>query len=43
VTTRIGAFMGKRIINASREKSGKAPVTFLTEITPQEFRSTYEN
>ena len=41
--TRIGAFMGKRIINASREKSGKAPVTFLTEITPQEFRSTYEN
>lgn len=40
--TRIGAFMGKRIINASRERSGKAPVSFLTEITPEEFRSNHE-
>jgi L-arabinokinase len=40
--TRIGAFMGKRIINGARERRGKPPVTFLTEITPEEFRSNYE-
>ena len=40
--TRIGAFMGKRIINSIREKSGKEPIGFLTELTPEEFRATYE-
>lgn len=40
--TRIGAFMGKRMINASREKAGKAALSFLTELTPQEFRSNHE-
>jgi galactokinase len=39
--TRIGAFMGKRIINSIREKSGKEPIGFLTELTPEEFNSTY--
>ena len=39
--TRIGAFMGKRIINALRETEGEDPVSFLTEISPEEFNSTY--
>jgi len=40
---RIGAFMGKRIVNAIREKSGKAPIEFLTTLTPEEWRSTYRD
>jgi L-arabinokinase len=40
--TRIGAFMGKRIINEFRAKTGKAALDFLTEMTPEEFRTTYE-
>jgi L-arabinokinase len=40
--TRIGAFMGKRLINALRENGGKSPVSFLTEISPREFRDAYE-
>jgi L-arabinokinase len=40
--TRIGAFMGRRIINTLREKSGKEPLGFLTEVTPQEFHAEYK-
>jgi L-arabinokinase len=40
--TRIGAFMGRRIINTLREKSGKEPLGFLTELTPQAFHSEYK-
>jgi L-arabinokinase len=40
--TRIGAFMGKKIINSLREKNGKKPIGFLTELIPEEFRSNYE-
>jgi len=40
--TRIGAFMGKKIINEFRAATGKAPINFLTELTSEEFRSQYE-
>lgn len=39
--TRIGAFMGKRIINDLRAKSGRAPINYLTELTPEEFTQDY--
>jgi galactokinase len=39
---RIGAFMGKRIINELRAKTGRAPVSFLTEISSAEFKAEYE-
>lgn len=39
--TRIGAFMGKKIINAIRSRTGRAPVDYLTEITVEEFRREY--
>jgi galactokinase len=38
---RVGAFIGKRIINAHRAKNGRAPVNYLTEITPDELRCEY--
>lgn len=39
--TRIGTFMGKRMINAIRSASGRAPVDYLTEISPTELHSEY--
>lgn len=38
---RIGAFMGKRIINDRRIRAGQKPVDYLTELTVDEFSSTY--
>ncbi len=40
--TRIGAFMGRKIINDLRVKAGKAALTHLTELTVKEFRAAYE-
>ena len=40
--TRIGAFMGKKIINEIRARTGSAAVNYLTEFTPKEFRERYE-
>lgn len=40
--TRIGAFMGKKIINGIRAEGGRAAVGYLTEITPEELRSEYQ-
>jgi galactokinase len=39
--TRIGAFMGRRIINSLRAKQGGSPVAYLTELTPEEFERDY--
>jgi len=39
---RIGAFMGKKIINEIRAKTGRAPLNYLTEISPAEFHTEYE-
>jgi galactokinase len=41
--TRIGAFMGRKIINDLRVKAGRAPLHHLTELTVAEFRAAYEN
>jgi galactokinase len=38
---RIGAFMGKRIINGIRESKGKGPVGYLTELSANELQSQY--
>jgi galactokinase len=35
--TRIGAFMGKRIINDLRARQGRTAINYLTELTPAEF------
>jgi L-arabinokinase len=40
---RIGAFMGKRIINAIRSKTGGAPVDYLTAITSDEWCANYRD
>ena len=34
---RIGAFMGRKVVNARRAALGQAPVNYLTELTPAEF------
>lgn len=39
---RIGAFMGKKIINELRAKTGRAGINFLTEISSAEFKNEYE-
>ncbi|MEA3187337.1 MAG: galactokinase [Chthoniobacter sp.] len=39
--TRIGAFMGKRIINDLRARTGKSPINYLTELSVEEFTQTY--
>jgi len=39
---RIGAFMGKKIINEIRAKTGRAALNYLTEISSAEFKSEYE-
>jgi len=38
---RIGAFAGKRIINALRAKTGRSAVNYLTEISAEELRREY--
>jgi L-arabinokinase len=40
--TRIGAFMGKRIINDLRARSGRTAINYLTELTPEEFARDYQ-
>jgi L-arabinokinase len=39
--TRIGAFMGKRIINDLRAQTGRAPLDYLTELSVAELRGQY--
>jgi len=39
--TRIGAFMGKKIINDLRAKTGRGALDYLTEISVGQFRSEY--
>ena len=39
---RIGAFMGKKIINEIRAKTGRAALNYLTEISSAEFKNEYE-
>ena len=39
---RIGAFMGKKIINEVRAATGRAPISYLTELSPEEFGMEYE-
>jgi len=39
--TRIGAFIGKKIVNDIRANTGKAPLDYLTELSVDEFRSHY--
>jgi L-arabinokinase len=41
--TRIGAFMGKRIINDLRARQGRTAVNYLTELTPEEFARDYRS
>jgi galactokinase len=39
--TRIGAFMGKRIVNDLRARTGRAPLDYLTELSVDDYRSQY--
>ncbi len=39
--TRIGAFMGKKIINDLRAKTGKSSLNYLTELSVEQFRAEY--
>jgi L-arabinokinase len=39
--TRIGAFMGKKIINGVRARTGRAPLDYLTELSRAEFTAQY--
>mgnify|MGYP001229673439 CR=1 FL=1 len=39
--TRIGAFMGRKIINDIRERTGRGALDYLTELTPSEFNAQY--
>jgi L-arabinokinase len=39
--TRIGAFIGKKLINAIRAKTGRAAVDYLTELSVEELRTEY--
>jgi L-arabinokinase len=39
--TRIGAFIGKKMINELRAKSGRSGLDYLTELTVEQFRSEY--
>lgn len=39
--TRIGAFMGKRMINAIRARTGRGAIDYLTQLTADEFRTDY--
>lgn len=40
---RVGAFMGKRIINRIRAKTNKAPIDYLTELTVDSFERNYQD
>jgi galactokinase len=40
--TRIGAFMGRKIINELRAKTGQPKLTYLTELSVEQFRRDYE-
>ena len=39
--TRIGAFMGKKIINDIRARTGRAPLDYLTELSRAELQTQY--
>jgi L-arabinokinase len=39
--TRIGAFVGKKIINDIRARTGRAPLDYLTELSSEELRTQY--
>jgi L-arabinokinase len=39
--TRIGAFMGKKIINGIRARTGRAALDYLTEISSQELKNEF--
>ncbi len=39
---RIGAFMGKKIVNEIRARTGRAALNYLTEISSAEFKAEYE-
>jgi L-arabinokinase len=39
--TRIGAFMGKKIINEIRAKTGRSALDYLTELSVEQFRAEY--
>ena len=39
--TRIGAFMGKKIINDIRDRTGRGPLDYLTELSPAEFQQQF--
>jgi L-arabinokinase len=41
VDTRIGAFMGKKIINDLRAAKGREPLDYLTELSAGEFRAQF--
>lgn len=40
---RIGAFMGKRIINEMRAQNGESPIQYLTELTVDSFEKNYKD
>jgi galactokinase len=39
--TRVGAFMGKKIINDIRARTGRAPLDYLTELSVRELKEQY--
>ena len=39
--TRIGAFMGKKIINDLRAQTGRSPLDYLTELSVEQLRAEY--
>jgi galactokinase len=40
---RIGAFMGKKIVNEIRAKTGRAAVNYLTEISSEELKNEFQS
>ena len=42
IDTRIGAFMGRKIINDLRAQTGRGPLDYLTELSVRQFRADYE-
>lgn len=42
IDTRIGAFMGRKIINDLRATTGRGALEYLTELTVDQFRAEYE-
>ena len=39
--TRVGAFIGKKIINEQRAKAGRSQLNYLTELSVEQFRAEY--